>query len=60
MGDTGERQPLLGASGRDGDVDNRRESVISFHENDSGNPLEWSTKYKWSSVALLCAFAAVV
>ena len=58
-----ERQPLLDSS----DVHTRdangirKQSVVSFQEDeDSENPLEWSKKYKWFSVALFCSFAAVV
>lgn len=60
MGEQGERQPLLGGrDGQDGNAD-RRQSIVSFQEQDSGNPLQWSQKYKWFSVGLLCMFAAVV
>lgn len=33
---------------------------MSFVEGDSGNPKEWSAKYRWFSVVLLCGFAAIV
>lgn len=55
-----ERQPLLDSTDQQSTHAGRRQSIVSFHENDSDNPLEWSNKYKWSSVALLCMFAAVV
>lgn len=62
MTDGRERQPLLAATDQNGDNDyrHRRQSIVSFHPNDSGDPLQWSKKYKWLSVALLCAYAAVV
>lgn len=55
-----ERQPLLDPGDRQDDYSQRRQSIVSFHEHDSGNPLEWSKRYRWFSVGLLCMFAAVV
>lgn len=57
MADANERQPLLSANDSDGA---RRSSVVSFKERDLDNPKEWSTKFRWFSVILLCFFAAVV
>ena len=60
MDEDRERQPLLNSNGgSDGDRE-RRSSVVSFSQHDSGNPLEWSDKYKWFSVGLLCMYATVV
>ena len=59
MGEPQEREPLLNPS-QGQDDDRRRSSVVSFKQDDSGNPKEWSKKYKWFCVALLCFFAAVV
>lgn len=55
-----ERQPLLGPEDRQDGFTDRRQSIVSFHAHDSGNPLEWSKRYRWFSVGLLCMFAAVV
>lgn len=63
MSDLPERLPLLDSTSREeGDGQRgRKASIVSFAEQgDSGNPLEWSKKYKWFSVVLLCLFAAVV
>ena len=57
MSEAQERQPLL--NGADAERI-RKPSVVSFNEGDSDNPKEWSKKYKWFSVVLLCFFAAVV
>lgn len=59
IGEPQERQPLLSPShGHESDV--RRSSVVSLQEDDAGNPKEWSKKYKWFCVALLCFFAVFV
>lgn len=58
MEDTTETQPLLRPD--QGIAADRRASVVSFAEVDSGNPKEWSAKYRWFSVVLLCGFAAIV
>lgn len=55
-----ERQPLLTPTDSQHGEPDRRQSIVSFHEHDSGNPLEWPKKYKWFSVALLCMLAATV
>ena len=55
-----EHQPLLDPSHTDGDPRQRRGSVVSFQEGDSGNPKEWSAKYRWFSVVILCFQAAIV
>jgi hypothetical protein len=57
MSDAQERQLLL--HGEDAER-TRKPSVVSFNGSDLDNPKEWSTKYRWFSVVLLCGFAAVV
>lgn len=60
MAERQERQPLLDHTDGQASYQDRRQSIVSFHENDSGNPLEWSKKRRWSFVVLICMFAAVV
>lgn len=55
-----EREPLLGFQDREDGAADRRSSIVSFGKMDPENPLEWSKKYKWFSVGLLCMFAALV
>lgn len=63
MGDRNEREPLLnGSSGQvNGNDGQGKQYIVRFDEDgDPDNPLEWSKKYRWFSVALLCLSAAVV
>ena len=58
-----ERQPLLQPPDRRDNETNgiRKSNIVAFDEQDDPeDPLQWSQRYKWFSVALLCAFAAVV
>lgn len=55
-----EREPLLGPEERQDGYATPRQIIVSFHEHDLGNPLEWSKRYRWFYVCLLCMFAAVV
>ena len=59
-GPPSERQPLLDPSDAQDRGRQRRESVVSFEEGDSSNPKEWSAKYRWFSVVVLCFQAAIV
>lgn len=63
MGDRDEREPLLNGSNEqvNGDGGPGKQYIVRFEEDgDPDNPLEWSKKYRWFSVALLCLSAAVV
>lgn len=55
-----ERRPLLESGTRRRSTTQDGHEAISIHDLGSDNPLEWSKKYRWFCVGLLCTVAATV
>lgn len=55
-----ERRPLLGSGTRRSSTAQDDHDAVSIHDLGSDNPLEWSKKYRWFCVGLLCTVAATV